>query len=842
MDADLAQPDGRIGLVYADPVDANNFPTLWYWNDAGNVWVMGTDRVTVLSDRATVLENATLDAVVFQQKIRLDRTDVYGGGTNVLYVPRSFFRRRGTAQVNITIANADSTHLPGWSEIVLPTAQRNWVYLDLNDNTVKVLSAVALPNPLDIARYVLIGTWSGGTWSSVFAAVEVDDPGTAQVIINEPMIVEWATQKLLIPAFRVRQDGLLDIYVPANGRFDEIDISASGTRTVYYNVQTNAIVNTASDAGPLSPTAGATVLARSRGFRVTSQHQLAGDVPGGSSPNVFVAGKTPSTARRKIATPSFPAITEPNLLALGFTEGCYLNDPFNPWPFYGDDLPDYRPGARFFARVYFQTSTADYYAVPKILFYKGDDATRAGVQLTLEKKLSANAAIFSVSGIMPAGTDYRWYVLGADSVTPGTVLVATGAQFSVGYGPAFWIRRDDYPVEQNLSIRVRALEGGAAVSDPTPAILYPSDMWTVTGRDQALYPDNICEVRTQAKPFAVTLASINAALLPVAETSTGGAIRVTPDRLGATAEIAIRRYSDSASAFPARRYRRGLTVHKAPATQAGTVRVACIGDSLTNLDTTTYLKNKLTAMGLTASFIGTLDNSGTPGEGRGGIDFAQYIYQKTTYGTPLDAGAETAYLAGSEGARITKLPHLRVATGGDPAGYVHNGYIWDMRFYLNRFAGLVAGWADPDFVVVSLGTNDVNHDGPPTSITNIAHGLDVMIHQIRTALPTADIGIVFPTIPRTGAADFKWSAENKDAIRTILNFRSTVMADAKVFVLPVWAHLTQDADWPLTVASTDAATGAVVGDINDELHFGPTGKHQYAEVVASWIACRKAGV
>ena len=60
----------------------------------------------------------------------------------------------------------------------------------------------------------------------------------------------------------------------------------------------------------------------------------------------------------------------------------------------------------------------------------------------------------------------------------------------------------------------------------------------------------------------------------------------------------------------------------------------------------------------------------------------------------------------------------------------------------------MAGWADPEFVVVSLGTNDVNHDGPPTSINNLAHGLDVMIHQIRTALPAADIGIVFPTIPR----------------------------------------------------------------------------------------------
>lgn len=48
MNADLSQNDGTIGLIYADPVDANNFPTLWYWNDAGNVWVMGVDRISSL--------------------------------------------------------------------------------------------------------------------------------------------------------------------------------------------------------------------------------------------------------------------------------------------------------------------------------------------------------------------------------------------------------------------------------------------------------------------------------------------------------------------------------------------------------------------------------------------------------------------------------------------------------------------------------------------------------------------------------------------------------------------------------------------------------------------------
>lgn len=48
MDADTTQADGTTALIYADPVAANNYPTLWYWNDAGNVWVMGVDRLSPL--------------------------------------------------------------------------------------------------------------------------------------------------------------------------------------------------------------------------------------------------------------------------------------------------------------------------------------------------------------------------------------------------------------------------------------------------------------------------------------------------------------------------------------------------------------------------------------------------------------------------------------------------------------------------------------------------------------------------------------------------------------------------------------------------------------------------
>lgn len=853
MQADLSQPNGTLGVIYADPVESNNYPTIWVWDDPNNVWVEGVDRISGVNTRADTLDAATTEAATFIQELRFDRTNVYGGGANKLYVPRTFYRKRGAVQVQLALTNPDSVNLPGWCEIQLDVSVRNWVYLDLNDSTMKVISGspIILPE-VDVARYVLIGTWHAAGWSSTFYTVEVDDPRQAVVTFQEPIIKSIADLKMLIPPFRVRQDGLIRNYLPANGRYDEFDLSAGNTRTLYYNLRTNTLVYTAADTGPFNPAIGSVVIARSRVFQVQSDHQIGGDIPGGIALNDFVAGKTPSTAKYKLGTVTFPAITESNLTAFGFTEGIRNSDPAFPWPYYGDDIPDYRPGARIFARVYLQTDTPDYFGVPRILFQTGDGTNIGGISMSLEKKLSPNAAIYSVSEFMIASPDARRYLLGSDVTNTSAIVIATGAQVAFGQGSVWWIARDDYPNEQNVPVRLRSLETTLSVSNPMPAILYATDLWTISGREQTLYPDNICEVRTQQKLFNTTLTSINATGIPLAETSLGGAIRIVPERLGSAATIEIRRYSDTTSDNPTRRYRRAVTVHTAPAVVPGTLRIACIGDSLTSnaVGIVNLIEKKLMALGMTPNFIGTLDTVGesgssdnhTPQEGRGGIDFAQYIFKKTSYGTPLDFGQEASYLASNEGTKLLKLPHLRAATGSDPAAFVFNGYIWDMRFYLDRFNGLVPGWGDPEFVLVGLGTNDVNHDPPNISIPNIVQGLDVMIHQIRTALPNADIGIVFPTIPRAAFSDAKWGPENKDAIRAFLNFRATTMVDPKVFILPAWAHTTQDADYFVTVVSTDAATGSIVADINDELHCGPVGNHQYAEVVAAWIACRKAGV
>lgn len=62
MDADVTQDDGQAALVYADPVDANNFPTVWIWDDGANDWIQGTDRVSEI-EAAVDVTNGGVDDI-----------------------------------------------------------------------------------------------------------------------------------------------------------------------------------------------------------------------------------------------------------------------------------------------------------------------------------------------------------------------------------------------------------------------------------------------------------------------------------------------------------------------------------------------------------------------------------------------------------------------------------------------------------------------------------------------------------------------------------------------------------------------------------------------------------
>lgn len=57
MDADTTQSDGQPALLWADPVETNNYPTVWVWNDALNQWLAGVDRISALGAAVGLLSD-----------------------------------------------------------------------------------------------------------------------------------------------------------------------------------------------------------------------------------------------------------------------------------------------------------------------------------------------------------------------------------------------------------------------------------------------------------------------------------------------------------------------------------------------------------------------------------------------------------------------------------------------------------------------------------------------------------------------------------------------------------------------------------------------------------------
>lgn len=65
MDADATQGDGTPALLWSDPVEANNYPTVWTWNDSVNQWIQGIDRISPLklvldALAAVIIPNSTI--------------------------------------------------------------------------------------------------------------------------------------------------------------------------------------------------------------------------------------------------------------------------------------------------------------------------------------------------------------------------------------------------------------------------------------------------------------------------------------------------------------------------------------------------------------------------------------------------------------------------------------------------------------------------------------------------------------------------------------------------------------------------------------------------------------
>ncbi|MGK9234516.1 SGNH/GDSL hydrolase family protein [Inquilinus limosus] len=861
MDADVTQDNGQPALLYADPVEANNYPTVWVYNDSLNQWIAGADRIQSLKVTVDLLNNVARRIVVLGGEIISDRLNLLGGGTAQIYIPRNIFiDMPGVAATNLTIS-PDSTELLGWVKLAVPAGLRGFIYLDLTDNSYKVIGATSgdftLPTAAVDKIVPLVAFPVGaGAWSSPFKIRELN-PTTAisTFAAISPIVHSRADNKVLIPGATVRNESSIYSHTVAGGqRFEEFDLAQSNTSiiTYWFDFRANAYKVTAGGGAPFTvdPLIGV-VIGWSWGGEFFSTWPHIGRMGQAAGRNDFAWGRgdrllqAPHVWNDRPSRLEMVDVIDSTLIAAGFTRAIRTKDQALAWPYVGDRIPDNRPGKTFFARIWLEATSDGYFGQPTVSFRKADGVTAQSVPFALEKTLSARAAIYSVAAMVPdwqannpSAGEYTIVLVGTATPVGQPEVRVAGAQFAFGQG-AQWIERNDFPTTPANAIRIANLEAAQQQTNPVPSILYGDDLWLIQGRKQSIHIDNLYEKRTERKGVLTTLLApspdINdLSAKPYELSLEAGSFVVDPAEIGNTAWLWAHRYSDSDSGNAlGRSYRSApITVHTAAATGGGAVRVMGIGDSIMSQTLSLYVQQILVGRGNAVTMTGTVGLN----EGRPGSTFTDHIRARTNYLTPVTDWA--AYLAADQATRQRADPWTRPATGSDPAPWVFNNRIFDFSYYLTN-----TGITPPTHVWICLGTNDLGSYNPAEAADWVGKGLDVMVNQILAAVPTVNIAIGLPTLPRMGQADTRWNDAYGLAIRKMLGFKRA-LANPAVKVLPIWAHINQVTGFANAevVVATDPDTGMQTLDNGDMLHPSQAGAHQYAELVAAWVANTADGI
>lgn len=912
LNADLAHADGTPGIVYADATLTLRGPYVKVGASGTGSWAQLPATDTVSQNLIIVINNIMRRVVVLATDITVDRVNLLNGGANQCYAPQGvFIDIPGAAASNITIL-PPASELTGTVKLAIPAGVRGFLYVDLTDNTYHMIAATGgdftLPG-LTIDKIVPIATFSAnGNISSPYRVRDLNPStqGTGFMPII-PIVHSAADNKVLIPSGTYRSTllGIVTHTVTAPATYEEFAGSTSTTAliTYWFDAVSNTYNATAVGVEPFNihPTRGI-ILGYSYNNQFWSPWPHVGFTTGGHGRNTFDKSKFPSQAPKVQIAPNahIVAITESNLLALGFTEGMSNNHGTSPLPAYGDFMPDTRSPGRFFARVWIQTNAADDFGVPRVWFVKDPAFSSASnsVGLTLEKKLSSNAAIYSGSiaipdpalATNPAGP-WSFYYVGTGAASPsGTAdrYAVTGVQFDDVTPDVRWIPRTDFPDQPNIFKRVSALEAGSAVTDPAITdIAYGPDMYLTAGVTGYLWTTCITPIRVDIEKYITSFVSLKHTAVDTdgvggtdmvmvdayIEEGINHLIKIDPSKVGDVTYLSMRRFADTV-ATPMQRYtRRGITVHVAPALITPTVTKLFhqTGDSLNSPVTVKQqYKAKAASRGVRTNFIGSREYL-TPkfvgNEARGGWSWASMVNAITLPGQvgqpvgltkPLPVGQEALYLTMGDdtdngiGNKIEWNPYIRVSTGGDDPAKVFFGYIYDFAFYLNRWTGTTLGALPvPEYVSIDMGTGDINLFTDPVTGQMITKGMDIVIPSMLAA-GVAHISIVLPTFPYSDR-NAVWP-EQFTAFRTIMGWVDT-FADARVKVVSAWAHMDPNVGWPnnypgqnppgsgLPDATVDPVTGFAVETVADHIHYyDDLNRTTINEAKVAWLIATIAGV
>ena len=385
-------------------------------------------------------------------------------------------------------------------------------------------------------------------------------------------------------------------------------------------------------------------------------------------------------------------------------------------------------------------------------------------------------------------------------------------------------------------------EGGGGGTTPIVATpVMATELYLRDDRPLPLYVRNLLEARTDTPQVRATFTSHAPPIADAYTVEADDLVLIDPARSGATAELILRAHDQAVDT----RHVVTMTVRKADTTAAGSpaARILMIGDSITNAGMADLVNRRLQPWGYAPTFIGTVEGAsysstagsnadGPLGEARTGRRLSHLTFRQDDADVDvLPVGGEAGYLNLAKNARLIYNPFLRASLPGDAPELIQNGHVFDLRFYLDRF-----GFADPDIVVLGLGTNDWrNITGEPLSARILAD-LAIVVPQIRAALPSARILIWLPTFPRAAIRDAVWKEGPRRVQQATIQYVRG-LGDAGVHVVPVWASTTQEAGYLLDAAATvDPETGVLTADIDDSIHPYGVARSQIADVLAAAIA------
>jgi hypothetical protein len=759
-------------------------------------------------------------------------------GGNQISIPLSPFVNARAGSFRLVNAYADRDTIPT-DERFIGMLVKVVQAIDQGDGTYRALWFEMGPGDL-----------SNSTWRT---APEFADNHVA--FLSPPILDNGV---LYFPGFstvRYESNGNSAFYTPSSGAYVASPLSTSATviRRHVFDVSIAAAGGTLEDAivevddnAVLRDTQTKIVLAVTRNGRLLSNrdYNCIGDVPGGAVPNQFRYGLTPDNAPFIFPGGVAAAITDPDLIAMGFTRG--IKGAANSGVTIGDYLSEpFEIGDYIVTRFWLYAETAGVFGTPQIYIYTSEQSVNLPIAPVMVRQINANVREYYYAGRLPYAGVGKWTV-GSNNSANASLVWVVGAQFNRSSGPAYWIMHGDYP----------------APVDAAP--LMADDLWMTSDRPLPLFPGNGMPDRTieaTAEVAASPDPTLPVAASPYFETARAdGVIWLDPAQLAAQSLALTMRARDAAHSILLRVV--PVHVRQVPLADPVEIKVAYFGDSHSASMFQRYLLNILAAWNITVTFYGTLEGeigeqpgeTRQYGEGRGGWGIANFFgtYQYVggvgssyVWTSVLGPGSVTAYTGGDFNTRQFTNPFLNNDSGSGSSapviadalpllgGGTAAGFRFDLVNYRTRFALPT----DIDFVLFEIGGNDQAQVGGAAALTLINTLYPIALAEIRRAWPTAQIIGWSGTTALVNDSEITWGERRPLYVSQLAAMRAAVAAgDTKMHYVSSWMHHTIRSGFPLAAGAVDVATQATRTTVSDEVHPNYMARHQSLVPLCAAIA------